>query len=58
MIPLIYDYVYIDAGVVVVMSDYKYGFIDKEADYVFNNSIWAFSDGLAALSFITKIRRK
>lgn len=57
VIPLIYDYIYIDAGVVVVMSNYKYGFIDKAGKKLTSliyNSIWAFSDGLAGVELYNK----
>ena len=57
MIPLIYDMIYTDAGVVVVMSNYKYGFIDKAGKKLTSliyNSIWAFSDGLAGVELYNR----
>lgn len=52
IIPLIYERVYTDAGIVVVQSENKYGFIDKAGKTLTPlkyNNVWAFSDGIAGV---------
>ncbi len=52
IVPVIYDIVYADAGIVVVQSDDKYGFLDKAGKKLTPlkyNNVWGFSDGIAGV---------
>jgi hypothetical protein len=52
IVPLIYEIVYTDAGIIVVQSQNKYGFIDKAGKKLTPlkyNNVWGFSDGIAGV---------